>query len=59
FAGRGSKGLDINTWGYVDGELRKEARFRDPWGIEYDEKTKTFYIADMNNHRIRMISMDE
>ncbi|MDD2299801.1 IPT/TIG domain-containing protein [Proteiniphilum sp. UBA5384] len=59
FAGRGSKGLDNNTWGYVDGELRKEARFRDPWGIEYDEKTKTFYIADMNNHRIRMISMDE
>lgn len=59
FAGRGSKGLDDNTWGYVDGELRKEARFRDPWGIEYDEKTKTFYIADMSNHRIRMISMDE
>mgnify|MGYP000950515881 CR=1 FL=1 len=59
FAGRGSKGLDNNTWGYVDGELRKEARFRDPWGIEYDEETKTFYIADMSNHRIRMIAMDE
>lgn len=59
FAGRGSKGLDENTWGYVDGDLRKEARFNSPWGIEYDEKTKTFYIADMGNHRIRMIAMDE
>lgn len=58
FAGRGSKGLDNNTWGFVDGDLRKEARFNSPWGIEYDEENKIFYIADMGNHRIRMISMD-
>lgn len=59
FAGRGSKGLDEHTWGYVDGDIRKEARFNQPWGIEYDEQTKTLYIADMNNRRIRMIKMDQ
>lgn len=58
FAGRGSKGLDGNMWGFVDGEIREEARFNQPWGIEYDEYRKTFYIADKNNHRIRMIALD-
>ena len=58
FAGRGSKGLDNNAWGFVDGDLRKEARFNSPWGIEYDEENKIFYIGDMRNHRIRIISLD-
>lgn len=59
YAGRGSKGLDEHTWGYVDGDLRKDARFNSPWGIEYDEKENVLYVADMNNHRIRIIKMDQ
>lgn len=58
YAGRGSKGLDDDAWGFVDGEIREEARFNQPWGIEYDEGRKAFYIADKNNHRIRMITLD-
>lgn len=57
FAGRGSPGLNNNKWGYIDGDLRSEARFRDPSGIAYDEETQTFYIADKNNKRIRMITV--
>lgn len=58
-AGRGSEGLDSNHWGYVDGDLRKEARFDQPIGITYNEQNSTFYIADANNHRIRIITIEE
>ena len=33
FAGRGSASLNGNPWGYVDGDLRQEARFDRPKGI--------------------------
>jgi hypothetical protein len=49
FAGR------PNEYGYVDGELRT-AQFDQPEGIVYDKDTKTFYVADQKNRRIRIIS---
>lgn len=48
FAGRPS-------WGFADGELRKEALFNRPHGIVYDSVNKIFYVADKNNRRIRTI----
>jgi sugar lactone lactonase YvrE len=57
-AGRGSEGLNGNAWGYVDGDLRKEARFNQPYGIVYDEETTTFYVADTENRRIRKITIE-
>ena len=59
FAGRGSEGLDGRHWGYIDGDLRKEARFDQPSGIAYDEESKTFYISDVQNRRIRMIVVEQ
>ncbi len=59
FAGRGSEGLDSKHYGYIDGDLRKEARFDQPCGLAYDEETKTFYIGDVQNRRIRMIAVEE
>lgn len=59
FAGRGSSSLNSDPWGYVDGDLREEARFDRPTGIEYDEKEKAFYIGDRENHRIRKIGLEE
>ena len=59
YAGRGSVGTDGAADGYVDGDLRKEARFKNPSGLTYDEETKTFYIADYNNHRIRTIAVED
>lgn len=56
FAGRGGVG-DPN--GYTNGGLRSEARFRQPCGLAYDETTETFYVGDVNNHRIRKIAMEE
>ena len=58
YAGRGSSGLDGNHWGYVDGDLRIEARFDQPQGIAYDEETKQFYIYDTINRRIRFIGLE-
>lgn len=49
FAGR------PQSWGYADGDLRKEAQFNRPHGIAYDPDTETFYIADKDNKRIRTI----
>lgn len=49
FAGR------PQSWGYADGDLRKEAQFNRPHGIAYDPDTETFYIADKDNRRIRTI----
>lgn len=59
YAGRGSKGLNGNAWGYIDGDLKQEARFNQPVGIAYDEESKTFYIGDYNNSRIRTIVIDD
>jgi DNA-binding beta-propeller fold protein YncE len=59
YAGRGSQGVNSNAYGYVDGDLLKEARFNQPVGIVYDEENKTFYIGDANNSRIRTIIIDE
>ena len=59
YAGRGSQGIDSNPQGYVDGDLRQEARFKNPRGITYDEENKTFYIGDKGNSRIRTIVVDE
>ena len=58
YAGRGSTAINNNKWGYVDGDLRLEARFNQPRGIAYDEVNKIFYIGDDDNHRIRMISQE-
>lgn len=58
FAGRGSVSSDGKVEGYIDGDLRTEARFKKPSGIAYDEKAQVFYIADVDNHRIRTISVE-
>ena len=58
FAGRGSVGIDGQVWGWIDGEARETARFREPCGITYDEEEGIFYVADRNNKRIRTISME-
>lgn len=58
FAGRGSVGIDGRVWGWIDGEARETARFREPTGICYDEEEETFYVADRENKRIRTISVE-
>jgi DNA-binding beta-propeller fold protein YncE len=58
FAGRGSSSLNPNPYGYVDGDLRLEARFDKPTGLAYDESTKTFYVGDRENRRIRKIAVE-
>lgn len=58
FAGRGSTGLNGDAHGYVDGELREEARFHRPQGLSYDAVNDIFYVGDRNNHRIRMIARE-
>lgn len=58
FAGRGSASLNSNPWGYVDGDLRLEARFDRPTGIVYNETEKAFYIGDRANRRFRKIALE-
>lgn len=58
FAGRGSVGIDGKVWGWIDGEARETARFREPTGICYDEEEEIFYVADRENKRIRTISVE-
>ncbi|WP_029905292.1 IPT/TIG domain-containing protein [Prevotella sp. 10(H)] len=65
YAGRGSVGLDEHAYGYIDGDLRKEARFYKPSGIAYDEEEEIFYISErgnwdgsVGNRRIRCISVE-
>jgi hypothetical protein len=55
FAGRGNNG----TSGYVDGDLRTEARFNNPEGIVYVEARQCFYIGDSGNRLIRKIAYEE
>ena len=59
FAGRGSSSINSNPYGYIDGDLRLEARFDQPKGLAYDEAQKIFYIGDSENHRIRKIALEE
>lgn len=59
FAGRGSSSINPDPWGYVNGDLREEARFDRPSGIAYDEEEGAFYIGDQANHRIRKIAFEE
>lgn len=59
FAGLGSWAPDYGESGagYIDGDPRKTARFKEPWGICYDEANATFYISDNGNKRIRTIAV--
>ncbi|WP_286734985.1 MULTISPECIES: IPT/TIG domain-containing protein [Sphingobacterium] len=59
FAGRGSASLNSNPYGYVDGDLRDDARFDRPSGIAYNEAEGAFYIGDQSNRRIRKIALEE
>lgn len=59
YAGRGSKGLNNDPNGYVDGDLLEAARFDQPQGMHYDSEHKIFYIAEYENKRIRMIRTEE
>jgi len=58
FAGRGSSSINPNPYGYVDGDLREEARFDRPSGIAYNEEEGAFYIGDQENRRIRKIALE-
>jgi len=58
FAGRGSYTIDNNVSGWIDGDIRQDARFNRPSGICYDEENAIFYVADRNNKRIRYISIE-
>tara|TARA_R110000765_G_scaffold85796_1_gene165353 strand:- start:293 stop:1738 length:1446 start_codon:yes stop_codon:yes gene_type:complete len=59
FAGRGSSSINPDPWGYVNGDLREEARFDRPSGIAYNEEEHAFYIGDQANHRIRKIAFED
>lgn len=59
FAGRGSSSLNANPYGYVDGDVRLEARFNQPSGLAYDEAEKAFYVVDVMNRRLRKIALEE
>ncbi|RXG25900.1 IPT/TIG domain-containing protein [Leeuwenhoekiella marinoflava] len=58
FAGRGSSSINPDPWGYVNGDLREEARFDQPTGIAYEEEEGAFYIGDKSNHRFRKIALE-
>jgi DNA-binding beta-propeller fold protein YncE len=59
FAGRGSTNLNANANGYVDGEVRLEARFKQPSGLAYDPVENAFYVGDIGNHLIRKINLED
>lgn len=59
FAGRGSSSINPNPYGYVNGDLRLEARFDRPSGLAYNENEKAFYVVDQMNRRIRKIALEE
>ncbi|MGD9558098.1 MAG: IPT/TIG domain-containing protein [Mangrovibacterium sp.] len=59
FAGRGSSSVNDNPYGYIDGDLRLEARFDQPKGLAYDEVNKVFYVGDAENRRVRKIALEE
>ena len=59
FAGRGSSSINPDPWGYVNGDLREEARFDRPSGLAYSEEEGAFYVGDQANHRIRKIALEK
>lgn len=59
FAGRGSSSLNSNPYGYIDGDLREEARFDQPKGLAYDEEHQVFYVGDAENRRVRKIALED
>jgi hypothetical protein len=59
FAGRGSTSLNTSANGFVEGDLREEARFNAPTGLAYDEATATFYVGDTGNRRFRKIALEK
>lgn len=59
FAGRGSSSINPNPYGYVNGDLRQEARFDRPTGLAYNVTEKAFYVGDQMNRRIRKIALEE
>jgi len=58
YAGKGSPSSDGKKEGYIDGDLRKEARFNQPSGIAYDAGRQILYISEKVNRRIRTISVE-
>ena len=58
YAGRGSSSLNGNPYGMVEGDLRQEARFDQPTGLAYNEEENAFYVNDLQNRRLRKISME-
>ena len=58
FAGKGSPSSDGKKQGYIDGDLRKEARFNEPSGIAYDAERQIFYISERSNKSIRTIRVE-
>lgn len=59
FAGRGSASSTCYKWGKQNGEVRERARFNQPTALAYDEATKTFYVGDWGNHKIRKIAREQ
>jgi len=59
FAGRGSASSTSYKWGKQNGEVRERARFNQPTALAYDEATKTFYVGDWGNHKIRKIAREQ
>ena len=59
FAGRGSASSTSYKWGKQNGEVRERARFNQPTALAYDEATKTFYVGDWGNHKIRKIAKEQ
>lgn len=59
FAGRGSSSINPDPHGFVEGDLRLEARFDRPSGLVYNEAEKAFYVGDQMNRRIRKIALEE
>ena len=59
FAGRGSASASSYKWGKQNGEVRERARFNKPIALAYDEVTKTFYVGDSGNYKIRKIAKEQ
>ena len=59
FAGRGSASASSYKWGKQNGEVRERARFNQPVALAYNEATKTFYVGDSGNYKIRKIAKEQ
>ncbi len=57
-AGRANINKDGYTYGYVDGDPIREARFWTPECVAYDPDAETFYIGEWSNHAIRYITTE-